>query len=318
MTTYLLRRCALFAVSLVVANVLLFWVLRVLPGDPANALLSVQSTPEQVAAARALVGSDRPVGEQFTRWMLGLARFDFGSSFVSRQPVLPDVLDRLAVTLPLTVISFACATLLSVVLGFLAARFAHNWVGMFISGFSQFGVAVPVFWVGILLVWVFGLWLHVLPSGGFPRDDWAQPAKALQALVLPVTTIVIVMSASLTRYVRSAVLDVLGSDLLRTARALGARSGWAMRRHGIRNAAVPVVAVLGVELATTFLGAVVVENVFALPGIGSLLLQAISTHDLPTLQGVLTVSTLFVLLVGLCADVAQRLIDPRLRRSVTA
>lgn len=153
--------------------------------------------------------------------------------------------------------------------------------------------------------------------GGFPQDGWADPVEALRSLALPVVTVAVVMSASLIRYVRSASLDVLGSDYLRTARALGSSFGEAVRRHGLRNGAVPVVAVLGIELASTLLGAVVVETVFALPGLGSMLSQAVAQHDYPTIQGVLFVTTLAVLVIGFLADLAQRLIDPRLRSTLS-
>jgi peptide/nickel transport system permease protein len=178
-------------------------------------------------------------------------------------------------------------------------------------------VAVPVFWVGVLLVSLFSVNLGWFPSGGFPIDDWADPAAALGSLALPIITIAIVMSASLARYVRSATLDVLGSDYLRTARSLGASLPSAIWRHGLRNGIVPVVSILGIELATTFLGAVVVESVFTLPGLGSMLLKAIAQHDYPNIQGILFVSTLAVLVIGFAADVTQRLIDPRLRSSVS-
>lgn len=220
-------------------------------------------------------------------------------------------------TLPLTLIAFAVALLVSLAIGITAAVKADRWYGIALSGFAQLGVAVPVFWVGVVLVWIFALALGLLPSGGFPRDDWEDPADALRSLALPVITIVIVMSASLSRYVRSATLDVLGSDYLRTARAGGSSMPEALLRHGVRNGAVPVVAILGIELSTTLLGAVVVESVFTLPGLGSLLLSAIEQHDFQVIQGVLVVSTLFVLLVGFAADIVQRLIDPRLRTSVS-
>jgi peptide/nickel transport system permease protein len=180
---------------------------------------------------------------------------------------------------------------------------------------SQLGIAIPVFWVGILLVAVFAVNFRIFPSGGFPSTGWADPGAALRALALPTLTIAIVMSASLLRYVRSATQDVLDSDYLRTARALGSGFAEALVRHGLRNGAVPVVSILGIELATTFLGAVVVERVFTLPGLGSMLLLGIEQRDYPNVQGVLLISTLIVLLVGFVADIIQRLIDPRLRRS---
>ncbi|CAH0259407.1 Glutathione transport system permease protein GsiC [Microbacterium oxydans] len=317
MPAYLLRRLAFLVVSLVVAMIAIFVLLRLLPGDPANALLSVNATPEQIAAARAQVGSDQPLLQQFATWAGQLIRFDLGDSFLSSRPVGPDIAARLAVTLPLTLIAFIVALLVSLIIGITAAVKSDRWYGIALSGFAQLGVAVPVFWVGVVLVWIFALGLGALPSGGFPRDDWEDPADALRSLTLPVITIVIVMSASLSRYVRSATLDVLGSDYLRTARAGGSGMAEALLRHGVRNGAVPVVAILGIELSTTLLGAVVVESVFTLPGLGSLLLSAIEQHDFQVIQGVLVVSTLFVLLVGFAADIVQRLIDPRLRTSVS-
>jgi peptide/nickel transport system permease protein len=224
---------------------------------------------------------------------------------------------RLVVTIPLTLLAFALALVVSLVAGFVAATKSDRWYGTVISGLSQLGVAVPVFWVGILLVGVFAVGLRLLPSSGFPRDDWADPADALRSLALPVITVAIVMSASLTRYVRSATLDVIGSDYLRSARAQGSGYVEALWRHGLRNGAVPVISILGIELATTFLGAVVVESVFSLPGLGSMLLTAIQQHDYPNIQGILLVSTLVVLLTGFVADIAQRLIDPRLRTSIS-
>lgn len=220
---------------------------------------------------------------------------------------------RLAVTVPLTLLSFLLAILIAAPLGIIAGVKAYRWYGAAISVISQLGIAIPVFWVGILLVTVFAVNLRLFPSGGFPPQGWSAPFEALRALFLPIVTIAIVMSASLLRYVRSATQDVLGSDYLRTARAMGSGFGEALVRHGIRNGAVPVVSILGIELATTLLGAVVVERVFALPGLGSMLLLAIEQRDYPNIQGVLFISTLLVLLIGFLADLAQRLIDPRLR-----
>ncbi|WP_046728839.1 ABC transporter permease [Streptomyces humi] len=313
MGRYLLRRLAFLAVSLVLASVVLFVLLRLLPGDPANALTSVGASPEQIAAARHSIGSDRPLPEQFTHWLGQLAGGDLGTSFVSSLPVGPEVTARLNVTVPLTLAAFVLAVLVAVPVGFVAAHKRHTWYGALLSGISQLGMAVPVFWLGMILIAVFALNAGWLPSGGFPQDGWAAPADAVRSLVLPVVTIALVMSASLIRYVRSATLDVLGSDHLRTARALGASFPAAMWRHGLRNASVPVISVLGIELASTLLGAVVVESVYALPGLGSLLATGIAQHDYPVIQGVLFVSTLAVLLIGFAADLVQRIIDPRLR-----
>ncbi len=317
MTTYLLRRFAFLVVSLLLAMVVLFLLLRVLPGDPSNALLSVNATPDQIAAAKAQVGSDQPLLQQFATWFGGMLTFNLGESFITSLPVGPEIASRLAVTIPLTLLAFTVALVIALVIGFVAAWKSDTWYGIALSAISQLGIAVPVFWVGILLVSAFSINLRIFPSGGFPRDDWADPASALTSLALPVITVAVVMSASIARYVRSATLDVIGSDYLRNARALGSSFGQAMRRHGVRNGSVPVISILGIELATTFLGAVVVESVFTLPGLGSMLLKAIAQHDYPNIQGILFVSTLAVLIIGFAADVVQRIIDPRLRQSIS-
>lgn len=313
MLRYLLRRSLVLALSLIAAGLVLFVLLRLLPGDPAAALLSVGADEAQIAAARAQVGSDLPLGQQLVKFLGDLARFDLGQSFVSKAPVLPEIGARLSVTLPLALASFALALVIALPLGIIAAVQGHRWYGAAISAFSQFGLAVPVFWIGILLVWIFAVQWRLLPASGFPMKGWTQPDQAALRLVLPVVTIALVMGASLLRYIRSATLDVMNSDYLRNARALGASSSEAMIRHGLRNGAVPVISILGIELASTLLGAVVVERVFALPGLGSMLLLGIEQRDYPNVQGVLFISTLLVLLIGFAADLAQRLIDPRLR-----
>lgn len=314
MLGYILRRLVILLLSLFVAAVVLFALLRLLPGDPANALVGVGATPAQIAAAQAQLGSDQPLGAQFLDYLGDLARFDLGQSFVSRAPVIDEITTRLSVTLPLTFAAFGLALVIAVPLGILAAVKARRWYGLALSVVSQIGIAIPVFWLGILLVYEFSLHLRWLPSGGFPLRGYADPARAVQSMILPVITIAIVMSASLMRYVRAATLEVLGSDFLRTARALGESRTQALIRHGLRNGAVTVVSVLGIEISTTFLGAVVVEQVFSLPGMGSMLLLGIQQRDYPNVQGVLIISTLLVLLTGFLADIAQRLLDPRLRQ----
>lgn len=316
MINYIIRRMMVLVISLFLASTTLFVLLRMLPGDPANALLTVGATPEQVAAARHSVGSDLPMLQQFWNWLHDLVTFQFGTSLIGNVPVGPEINSRLSVTVPLTLISFFIAITIAVPLGFIAAYRAKTWYGALLNSVSQLGIAIPVFWVGVILILIFALRLMVLPAGGFPPMGWGDPGQALRSLLLPVTTIALVMSASLTRYVRSATLDVLNSDYLRTSRSFGSSFMEAMWRHGIRNAASPVVSILGMELATTFIGAVVVEAVFALPGLGSLLVQGIAQRDYPIIQGILFVSTMAVLIIGFLADLAQRFIDPRLSKSL--
>lgn len=312
MRAVLLRTGALL-ISLVLASVVVFAVLRLLPGDAAGASLGVGSTTDQLDSLRSELGTDQPVPVQYAQWVGDLVRGDLGDSFTSRQPVADLVAAKLPITVPLSLSAFVLAVLISVPLGVVAAVYRRGPVGVVVSAISQLGVAVPVFWVGVLLALVFALKLGWLPSGGFPRQGWDDPAAAIRSLTLPVVTVAIAMSAVMVRYIRSATLDVLDQDYLRTARSLGYSRWQALRRHGLRNAAVPVVSILGIELATSLLGAVVIENVFALPGLGTLLLTSVTGRDLPVVQTLVLGLTAVVLLMNALVDVLQRVIDPRLR-----
>lgn len=311
---YLVRRIAILIVSFWVALVGLFLLLRVVPGDPSDSLIPIGATSDQIAAAKHLVGTDKPLLSQFLHWISQISTFHFGDSLISGTPIAPEILSRLRITIPLTLFSFVVAILLAVPIGYLAAQKSQTWYGRALNTISQFGIAIPVFWVGLIFIYAFSLRLMVLPAGGFPPNGWASPLDSLKSLVLPVSTIAFVMSASLARYVRSATLEVLQSDYLRTARALGYSKRQALWNHGIRNGAAPIISILGIELATTFVGAVVVETVFALPGLGSMLIKAIQENDYVAVQGVLFVSTLIVMISGFGAEVLQRWTDPRLNR----
>jgi peptide/nickel transport system permease protein len=315
-----LLRIGALLVSLLLASVVVFVVLRLLPGDSAGTSLGVGTTADQLAQLRGELGTDQPVAAQYLQWLGQVVRGDLGTSFVSRLPVGDLIAQKLPITVPLSVSAFVLAVLVSVPLGVLAAVHRRGPVGVAVSAVSQLGVAVPVFWVGVLLVLVLALQAQVLPAGGFPRTGWDDPVAAVRSLVLPVVTVAVAMSAVMVRYVRSATLDVLDQDYLRTARSLGYGRWQALRRHGLRNAAVPVVSILGIELATSLLGAVVIENVFALPGLGTLLLGSVTARDLPVVQALVLGLTAVVLVMNTLVDLAQRAIDPRLRltREVSA
>jgi peptide/nickel transport system permease protein len=300
----------------VLAITVLFVVLRVL-GNPVYSLISVGATEEDIARAAARLGVDRPLPVQFLDYVGQLLRLDLGRSFSSGLPVGDEMLRRLNVTLPLTLLAFALSVIIALPVGFVAAWKARTWYGTAFSAVSQLAGAIPVFWVGIILIAVLALRARLLPAGGFPRTDWAEPSLAIRALVLPVVTIAIASGSELARYVRSASLDVLGQTYLRTARATGQGFGGALLRHGLRNGIVPVISVLAIQLSTTFVGAVIIENVFALPGLGDMLLVGIREQDFPSVQGVLLFSTALVLALGFVADVVQRLLDPRLRGSLS-
>ncbi|MDR2070880.1 MAG: ABC transporter permease [Treponema sp.] len=313
MGRYLIHRVFFLLISFVAALLVIFVLLRLLPGDPANALLPADASPEQITAAKAKVGSGLPLARQMTVWFTGIFRGDFGESYISGVPVAPEVFSRLGVTIPLTLISFVISALLASVIGFIAAYKNGRWYGAVLTAFTQIGIGIPIFWVGILFVWIFALRLHILPSGGWPMEGWRNPEAALRSLILPAATIVFMMSATLARYIRTSVLNVLDSGYIRTSRSLGFSQVSSFLLHGIRNAYVPVISILGIELSSTLLGAVVVENIFSLPGLGSMLTKAIAQHDYPSIQGILLTTTFLVLVIGFIADVIQRILDPRLR-----
>ena len=315
MLRYLLRRLVILLLSLLIAAVVLFVLLRLLPGDPAAALVGVGATPEQIEAARAQIGSDQPLGAQFVTYLGDLARFDLGQSFVSRASVLEEISRRLSVTLPLTLAAFVLALVIGVPLGVLAAVKADRWIGLVLSVVSQIGIAVPVFWLGILLVYQFSLTLRWLPSGGFPLRGYAQPLQAIESMVLPVLTIAIIMSASLMRYVRASMLEVLNSDFLRTARALGESHNGALVRHGLRNAAVPALNVLALMFIAMLGGAVAVEQVFTIPGLGKLTVSSTLASDVPVIMGIVIVTVILVVVVNLLIDLLQAWLNPKVRLS---
>ncbi|TDW84565.1 peptide/nickel transport system permease protein [Kribbella pratensis] len=308
----LIERTGVFLVSLVVSSVLVFAFMAVLPGDPARVALGVNASDEAVAELRRQFGLDRSLPTQYFDWLGGLLRGDLGTSYVSKAAIGPQVFDRLQVTLWLVVAGMIIALVVAAPAGTVMAARHRKISGLALSAFSQVGVAVPAFLAGILLIVVFAVRLGWLPANGWtpPAQD---PAMFLKQLILPALSLGLVQGAVLTRYVRSAVLEVLREDYLRTARAKGLRPFQALWRHGLRNAAVPVVTVLGLQLATLLIGAVVVERVFVIPGLGSLLLDGVSNRDLLLVQDVVMVLVIAVLLVNFVVDLLYVALDPRLR-----
>jgi peptide/nickel transport system permease protein len=307
-----LQRAAILLASLAVSSVLVFAFMAVLPGDPARVALGVSASEQAVAQLRGEFGLDRPLLAQYFGWVQGLVTFDLGSSYISQTAIGPQIADRLQVTLWLVGTAMVLAIILAVPVGTLMAVRHRKVSGLALSALSQVGVAVPAFLAGIMLIAVFAVRLGWLPANGWtpPADD---PAMFAKQLVLPTLSLGLVQAAVLTRYVRSAVLDVLREDYLRTARAKGLRPMPALVRHGLRNAAVPVVTVLGLQLATLLIGAVVVERVFVIPGLGSLLLDSVSNRDLLMVQDVVMILVVAVLLVNFLVDLLYLAIDPRLR-----
>ena len=312
MVLRVLQRVGILLGSLAVSSIIVFAFMAVLPGDPARVALGINASEQAVIELREQFGLDRPLVVQYVDWMYGLVSFDPGISYISRAPIGPQVADRLQVTLWLVGTAMVIAILLAVPAGAIMAVRHRQLSGLVLSAVSQLGVAVPAFLAGILLITVFAVGLGWLPANGWtpPVQD---PVMFVKQLVLPALSLGVVQAAVITRYVRSAVLDVLREDYLRTARAKGLRPTQALLRHGLRNAAVPVVTVLGLQLATLLVGAVVVERVFVIPGLGSLLLDSVSNRDLIMVQDVVMILVVAVLFVNFLVDLLYLVIDPRLR-----
>ena len=301
-------------VTLFLATVILFLLLRVMPGDPAVVALGINATPDALDAWRAEYGLDRPLIVQYFDWVGGLLRGDFGDSYVLRANLSPLILDRTQVTLLLVSIAMVIALLVAIPLGTIAAIRHRNASGAVISGLSQVGVAVPNFLVGVLLIALFSVTLGWFPSGGWtaPAEDFG---RFLRSIFLPALALGSVQASVLTRYVRSAVLEIMREDFLRTARAKGLTSNAALVRHGLRNAGIPVMTVVGVQLATMLVGAVVIERVFVIPGLGSLLIDSVSNRDLTAVQGVGFMLVALVVFINFLVELAYSLVDPRLRKA---
>lgn len=308
----LLGRLGIFLLSLVAASFAIFVITQALPGDVAAVILGHGATPEQLAAKRAELGTDRPFLVQYLEWVTAMLGGDFGRSWFSHLPVTTLMAPRLGVTGSLVSGSLLLAVLIALPLGAVAALRRRQWPGLLTSATAQVGMAIPAFWAGIILVFVFGVLLRWLPPNGYVplgRD----PGRWASHLVLPVVTLGVIQAAVLVRYVRSAFLEVLAEDYYRTARSIGWTKWRALSRHGIRNASLSLVTVLGLQLASVIVGAIVIERVFVLPGLGSLLLDAVATNDLVVVRGITMVLVFAVLLINAAVDISYVLIDPRLR-----
>ncbi len=312
MLAYLLSRAAQFVVALVVASVVVFLLMSFLPGNAAQVALGTNATPEAVAALEAQYGLDEPPLIRYLQWVAGMLGGDFGTSYVTGAPITPVIIASVQVTAILVVCSIVVAVLIAVPLGTFAALEQRNWIGVTISALSQVGIAVPNFLAAIILVMIFSLQL-----GWFPSQGWMAPIEGvggfLARLVLPVVSLALVQAAILTRYVRSAVLDVMREDYIRTARAKGLTRTRALFVHGLRNAAIPVITVAGVQLATLLVGAVIIEQVFVIPGVGSELVRAVANRDLVTVQGIVMVLVMLVLIINFIVDLLYPIVDPRIR-----
>jgi len=303
-------------VTLGFASLVVFAVLDLLPGNAAEVMLGESATPESVAALGQKLGLDRPAPHRYLGWLHGLLTLELGNSHAYDAPIVDFVAERLAVTVPLALLAMAFTTVLALAAGLYAAS-RHNRAGdLGVMALSQLGIAVPSFWFGILLVMLFAVKLPWFPAGGFPgwtQDEGGGFWDALQALVLPAVALAVVQAAILARFTRSAVLDVLREDFVRTARAKGLSRRAVLWGHVLRNAMVPVLTVMGLQFANLVTGTIVVENVFSLPGLGRLIFQAIGNRDLMLVQNIVMLLAASVITINFVVDVLYAVIDPRLK-----
>jgi peptide/nickel transport system permease protein len=312
MTAWLARRLFSSAITLLVASVVVFAVMEILPGDPARMMLGMNATEDAIAALRVELGLDRSVPVRYLAWLGGMLTGDFGRSFTYSVPVIDLVRERLVVSLPLAVLALLLSTAIALPVGLYAARHRGRAADAIAMGGAQLGVAMPNFWFGLILMYVFAAWLRLVPAGGFP--GWSNGLwPGIRALLMPAFALALPQAAILARVARSALIEVLGEDYIRTARAKGLPEKLVLRRHALRNALIPVLTILGLQFAFLVAGAVIIENVFYLPGLGRLVFQAITQLDLIVVESVVMLLVAAVIVVNLLVDLSYAIADPRLR-----
>jgi peptide/nickel transport system permease protein len=312
MLAFLARRLLSTIPVLLIVSVLVFLLLRLTPGDPAAILAGDQATSEQIAQIRTNLGLDRSIVEQYLIWASHLLQGDLGQSFYYKTDVVSLIGQRLEPTLSLTVITMLVAVLVSVPLGVLAAWRHGGWLDRSLMGFSVLGFSIPVFVLAYLLIWLLAMKLGWLPVQGYQRLSGGV-GLWLRHLALPAITLSVVYVALIARVTRASVLETLGEDYIRTARAKGLPESKVLLRHALTNAAVPIITVIGIGIALLIGGVVVTESVYAIPGLGRLTVDAVLARDFPTIQGVILFFSFVYVLVNLLVDLSYVFFDPRIR-----
>jgi peptide/nickel transport system permease protein len=312
MLPYVIRRLVQVVPVLLFASVVVFLMIYLVPGDPVLAVLGAEARPEQVAVMRQQMGLDRPLVVQYGRWLGRVVRGDLGVSFINSYPVWALIGLKLPATLSLAAGALTVALAISLPLGIAAALRQGSWVDRLAVGFTALGLSVPTFWLGVLLVLLFSLRLQWLPASGYVPLLTA-PALALRHLLLPSLTLGLFIAAILTRFVRSAMLEVIRQDYVRTARAKGLPEGRVVLRHALRNAFIPVLTVIALQVGNLLGGAVITESIFDFPGVGQLVLYAVTTKDYTVVQGTLLLLVFAFVMINLLTDVAYAVLDPRVR-----
>ncbi|GAB1428542.1 ABC transporter permease [Aminivibrio sp.] len=315
MIAYIFRRLLSMIPSLLLASVIVFSFIHLIPGDPAQIMLGDQATPEQVEGLREAMGLNRPLYVQYGRWISGVVRGDFGTSVFFHEPVLSVIADRAEVSILIAIISMILIILVGIPIGILSAVRYNSWLDQFFSGVSMFFASVPTFWLGLNLMLLFSVTFRWLPTSGFPSilksGDWTN----LRYLVLPCITLAAPNSALIIRLTRSSMLDVAKADYVKTARAKGLTEGKVNISHIFRNSLISVVSALGFTFVALVSGTVVTETVFSLPGIGRLVVESVLRRDYPTIQGIILIIAFLYMAINLLVDLSYALLDPRIRYS---
>lgn len=312
MPSFILGRILSLVLSLIAASIVIFLVLEVVPGDPAQFMLGLNATPEAADALRKSLGIDGPLLQRYFTWVFGLLHGDFGISYTYKVPVAQLIGDRIWISLPLAIYALALSTLIAFPAGIIAAVRRNSAADVGIMGATQLGVAIPNFWFAMLLVLVFAIMLHWFSAGGFP--GWQDPFQAMKALTLPAIALALPQASILARVMRSSLLDTLDEDYIRSARAKGLSRGQTLWRHALRNALIPVLTIIGLQFSFLLAGAIIIENVFFLPGLGRLVFQGITSRDLIVVKSVVMLLVFAVILVTFLVDITYAIVDPRLRR----
>jgi peptide/nickel transport system permease protein len=313
MRRYLIKNITILVLLLFIISLTVFAILFVLPGDPAQIILGINATSETLANLRAELGLDRPFWIQYGDWIGGLLTGHGSRSINYDMPVYDLIVSRLAVTGPLALMAIAFAVIISIPLGIYAAQHQNRPGDLIVMGFTQLGLATPEFWLGILLILLFAVKWGIFSAGGFPGWDvsfWG----SLKALILPAFALGVIRASIITRLTRSSMLEVLREDYIRTARAKGLRERTVVYVHGLKNALIPVLTILGLQLGQLLAGAIIIENVYYLPGLGRLVFQAIGQRDLPVVREIVVFMAAAVIIVNFIVDFTYAFIDPRFRK----
>jgi peptide/nickel transport system permease protein len=312
MTRFLTSRVLSLAFVLWLVTIIAFVMIRLAPGDPSAVMLGSDATPKAVAEFRSAYGLDRPLPVQYLAWLGHVVRGDLGTSIYLGRPVTTAILERLPISLTLTLAAFAIAVVLGITLGLVAAYWHDTWIDRAVSVVAALGLSMPSFWLGICLIYLFAVRWPIMPSGGFV-EPWIDPAKSFRHLLLPAFALGYLQSGLIARMTRASMLEALRGDFVRVARSKGVGELTVVVKHAFRNALIPVLTVTGITLAVMFGGAVVIETVFTLPGVGRLLVNAVVRRDYPVVQGTLLVVAAWYVVVNIAVDVLYTVSDPRIR-----